>query len=92
MLPKFGGELAIFITAAVMAILVWLTGFIGSVALKDVAQPSPATLTFTLVGALIGAALTLVPGVQEAVAGVIRGVPRDAYPLVGAVIGYAIKK
>lgn len=90
-LPQFG-QLTIFIYAAVFAIIVWLIGFIGALVLKDVAQPSPATLTFALVGGLIGAGLTLVPQVTGFVATIIKGVPTLAYPLAGAVLGYALKR
>jgi hypothetical protein len=90
-IPSFG-RLDMFIYAVVFALLVWLIGFIGSVVLKDVAQPSPATLTVALIGALIGAGLTFVPQVTNAVSGVIRGVPPLAYPLIGAVLGYAIRR
>jgi hypothetical protein len=93
-LSKIGnfGTLHIFIAAVIFAIIVWLLGFIGSVVLKDVAQPSPATLTVALIGALIGAGLTLVPQVTSAVNSVVRGVPPHAYPLIGAVLGYLIRR
>jgi hypothetical protein len=91
-IPSFG-RLDIFIYAVAFAIIVWLLGFIGSVVLKDVAQPSPATLTVALVGALIGAGLTLVPQVTSAVSGLVRGgIPTLVYPLIGAVLGYAIRR
>jgi hypothetical protein len=76
----------------VFAIIVWLLGFIGSVVLKDVGQPSPATLTVALVGALIGAGLTLIPEVTSAVGRIVPRVTKEAFPLIGAVIGYMIKK
>jgi hypothetical protein len=90
-IPSFG-RLDIFIYAVIFAIIVWLLGFVGSVVLKDVAQPSPATLTVALIGALIGAGLTLVPQITGAVSSVVRGVPPHAYPLLGAVLGYLIRR
>jgi hypothetical protein len=90
-LPAFG-QATIFITAVVFAILVWLTGFLGALVLKDVAQPTPATLTVAVVGALIGAGLTLVPQVTGFINDIVRGVPTLAYPLAGAVLGYAVKR
>lgn len=89
-LPQLG-QLNIFVQAVVFAILVWLIGVVGAIVLKDVGTPSASTLTAALVGALIGAALTLFPDITKAVASVIKGVPLMAYPLVGAVLGYAIK-
>ena len=90
-IPSFGG-LNIFIYAAVFAIVIWLVGILGALVLKDVAQPSPATLTIALIGGLIGAGLTMVPQITDAINGVIRGIPTRAYPLIGAVIGYAVKR
>ena len=74
------------------SILVWLTGMVGAVVLKDVAQPTPSTLSVALIGALIGAGLTLVPDITKAVSGLAKGVPLHAYPLIGAVLGYAVKR
>lgn len=90
-LPSFG-TLNIFVYAVVFAVLVWLTGMVGAVVLKDVAQPTPSTLSVALIGALIGAGLTLVPDITKAVSGVVKGVPLHAYPLIGAVLGYAVKR
>lgn len=90
-LPAFG-QLTIFVQAVVFAILVWLVGVLGSIVLKDVAQPSARTMTAALVGALIGAAITLVPDLMKLISSVAKGLPTMAYPLVGAVLGYAIKR
>ena len=90
-LPAFG-QLNIFMYAIVFAILAWVTGMVGSIVLKDVAAPSAATLTYALIGGLIGAALTLFPDVTRAIAGVIKGIQTTAYPLIGVVLGYAIKR
>jgi len=87
------GQLRIFAFALIFAIIVWLVGVIGSLVLKDVAKPSPAALTMALLGALLGAGLTLVPQVTGAVAGLIKGgVPLLVWPLAGAVLGYALKR
>lgn len=91
MVPKFG-EFRIFIYAIVFAVIVWIVGVIGGLVLKDVAKPSPAALSMALVGALIGAGLTLIPQVTGAVASLVAGVPHNAYPLAGAVLGYALKR
>ncbi len=91
-LPSFGPQLNIFMYAVVFAILAWLIGVLGSIVLKDVAQPSTGKLSFALVGGLIGAAITLFPDVTRAIAGVVKGVPLTAYPLIGVVLGYSIKR
>jgi hypothetical protein len=90
-LPQLG-QLTIFVQGVVFAILTWLVGIIGAIVLKDVGQPSGSTLTAALIGALIGAGLTLIPDVTKAIGSVVKGVPILAYPLVGAVLGYAIKR
>lgn len=90
-LPQLG-QLNIFAYAIIFAILAWSIGILGSVVLKDVAHPSAATLTFAIVGGLIGAGLTLLPDVTRVVSGVIKGVPTLAYPLAGAVAGYMLKR
>ena len=90
-LPQLG-QLNIFVQAVVFAILVWLVGMLGAIVLKDVAQPSAAALTAALVGALIGAAITLVPNAMRTISMAVGGVPLIAYPLVGAVLGYAVKR
>lgn len=90
-LPQFG-QLTVFLYGAIFALVIWLIGFIGALVLKDVAQPSAATLTYALVGGLIGAGLTLVPQVTGFVGSIVKGVPMLAFPLAGAIIGYAVKR
>ncbi|MGI9409323.1 MAG: hypothetical protein ACR2OV_04570 [Hyphomicrobiaceae bacterium] len=85
------GQLDIFVLAAIFALVVWLVGFIGALALKDVGQPTPSTLMVALVCAAIFAGMTLVPDVMRAINGLVR-IPVSAYPLIGAVVGYAIKR
>lgn len=86
------GSLQIFVYAALFALIIWIVGIIGAQVLKDVGTPSPTVLTWALIGGLIGAALTLVPQVTGAVASVIPNVPKFAYPLIGAVLGYLVKR
>ena len=93
LVPVNIGALDIFLLAVIIAVLVWLTGQVGALVLKDTPAPSAATLTACLVLALAGAALTLVPPLTQAVAGVLKGgVPYRAYPLIGAVIGYLVRR
>ncbi len=90
-LPQFG-QLTIFAQAVVFAILVWLIGVVCSIILKDVGQPSTAALTSTLVVALIFAAITLFPDVTRFIARFAKGPPLMAYPLIGAVLGYMLRR
>ena len=86
------GTFDIFALAVIFALLVCIVGFIGAMILKDVAPPSSATVTTTLIVALIFAALTLVPQVMAFVNQFVKGAPRDVYPLIGAVLGYAFRR
>jgi hypothetical protein len=91
-LPKFGSTVDIFIYAIVVALLVTVVGFAGSLVLQGVGTPTTGTLTSALVVALIFAALTLVEPVTAFVSGITPGIRREVYPLVGAVLGYFIKR
>lgn len=88
----FPSNTQIFGYAVLFALTVWLVGVLGALVLKDVAKPSPATLVFAIVGALAFAALALIPDVRIAVERVIPAIKTLFYPLIGAVIGYAIKR
>jgi hypothetical protein len=90
-LPHFGSG-DIFIYAVIFAILVTLIGFVGSLVLQGVGTPTTGTLTTSLVLALVFAALTLVPAVTGFVSGLGLRIPLLVYPLIGAVLGYAIKR
>lgn len=93
LIPGKFGALDIFLTAVIVAVLVWLVGQIGALVLKDTPPPSAATLTACLVLALAGAALTLVPPLTQAINGVLKGgVPLKVYPLIGAVLGYLARR
>jgi hypothetical protein len=86
------GQLRIFAWGIVFAILVWIIGLLGSLILKDIKTPSSATLTLSVVLALVGAALTLVAPVTSFVDSLVKGVDVLYYPLIGAVIGYALRR
>jgi hypothetical protein len=83
------GDLKIFAQAVIFAVIVWIVGLVGSFALKDVNLPSTRTLGAALVGALVGAALTKVPGLMDASP---LKVPLLYLPLLGAIIGYAVRR
>ena len=86
------GKAEIFIYGLRFAVIAWILGVLGALILKDVARPSGSTLALAVAAALIFAALTFVPEVTQAVGQVARGLPNLAYPLIGAVLGYAIKR
>ena len=83
------GDLRIFVLAIIFAILVWLIGVIAAEVLKDIGRPSSSTLTWVLVGALIGAALITFG--TPLLAQVPFKFNYQYLPLVLAVAGYAMK-
>jgi hypothetical protein len=92
-IPQFGGyNVEIFVWAVLFAVIVFVIGFIGSILLKGVRTPGPGTLTVSLLMALIFAALTFVPPITEAVAQVVPRLEVLLWPLIGAAIGYVIKR
>lgn len=83
------GDLRLFAHAGLFGLMVWNAGLIGAEILKGISSPSSSTLAACLIGALIGAALLFIPGLFAAIP--IR-IERLFVPLLGAVIGYALKK
>ena len=85
------GKFDIFVMAAVFAVIIWAIGLLAGAILKDVAVPSSPTLLFAFGAAILFASLTVIPDVHRAIADVIGHVDNRVYPLIGAVIGYAIQ-
>jgi len=90
LLPHLG-SLNIFMMAAVFTVVIWAIGVLAGAVLKDVSQPSPATLLFAFSAAVLFAMIAVFPETQRAVQSVIGDLDPRVYPLVGAVIGYAIQ-
>ena len=87
------GRLELFVYAAVFAVLVWLVGLVASQILRETWMPSSATLVAALVVALIGAALiTWLPMFVPEAGPTMRQIPTIAYPLIGAVLGYHLRR
>ena len=84
-----GGDLKTLVHAAVFGVIVWITGLVGSFALKDVALPTSRTLGTALIGAMIGAGLLFVPGLLAAIP---LKFDKLYLPLIGAIIGYSIRR
>ena len=92
-IPQFGGyNVEIFVWAVLFAIIVFVIGFVASIVLKGVRTPGPGTLTVSLIVALIFAALTFVPPITQAVAQIVPRLEILLWPLIGAAIGYFIKR
>lgn len=91
-IPGLGG-LQLFVYAVVFAVIVWIVGLVLSQVLRDMGMPASATLVTCLIVALIGAALiTWLPMLVPDLARPMRQIPTIAYPLIGAVLGYHIKR
>jgi len=90
-LPNLG-SLTIFVHAIVLAVIIWILGVVAAVVLKDVGSPSSRTLTYTLIGAVIGAAVTLFPQITSEIARFAGRAPALAFPLVGGVLGYVLSR
>ena len=87
-----GYDLDIFIWAILFAVIIFVIGFVGSILLKGIRTPGPGALTLALVLAIIIAALTLVPQVPWAAADAGLRIAVLWWPLVGAMVGYFIKR
>jgi len=87
-----GYDLDIFIWAILFAVIIFVIGFVGSIVLKGIRTPGPGALTLALVLAIIIAALTLVPQVPRAAADAGLRIAVLWWPLVGAMVGYFIKR
>lgn len=83
------GDPKLFIHAAVFAVLVWVTGVVGSFALKDVRMPTTAALASALIFALICAGILFVPQIMKAIP---FQFDRMFLPLAGAIIGYMVRR
>ncbi|MBX9925340.1 MAG: hypothetical protein K2Y05_03190 [Hyphomicrobiaceae bacterium] len=83
------GDLRIFAMAVVYGVIVWIVALVGAFALKDVNVPSGKTLGAVLIGALIGAGLTLVPGLMAA--SPVK-FDKSYLPLIGAIVGYVVRR
>jgi hypothetical protein len=84
----------IFVYAVLYAVILFVVGFAGSLVLKNVRVPSKGTFVVTLVLALVGAGITLIDAVRTAIDSVLpllRSNPK-IYALVGAIVGYFIKR
>jgi len=83
------GELKIFIYAILFAIIIFIISFIASAIMRDIRSPTSGTLTFSLILALIGAGVTLVPQAMQAIP--LQFNPL-VLPLIGAALGYFVKR
>jgi hypothetical protein len=87
------GRLELVVYAVAFAVLVWLVGLVAAQVLKDVGTPTSATLVSAIVVALIAAAIyAWLPLVVPDAKRVMLNLQEKLYPLIGAVIGYQIRR
>jgi hypothetical protein len=87
------GRMEIFVYAAVFAVLVWIVGLVLSQVLRDTGMPSSVALAAALIVALIAAAIyTWLPMVVPEAKRFMLNLQEKAYPLIGALIGYHIRR
>ena len=77
-----------FVYAMLFALLAWLTGIVGARVLQGVSPPPQQALFTAIVGGLIGAALLFIPQVRS----LVPQLPELAWPVIGAVLGYHVKR
>jgi len=86
---SFQSWMEIFIMVAICPVVVWFVGLVGFWILRDVGRPTPSTFALSLLFACALAAVTTIPEAVAALNGVVP-ISLTVYPLVGAVIGYAV--
>jgi hypothetical protein len=91
-IPGLGG-LQLFVYAVVFAVLVWVVGLVLSQVLRETGMPSSSTLMAALVLALLAAAIyTWLPFVVPDAKPVMQNLQEKVYPLIGALLGYHLKR
>jgi zinc transporter ZupT len=86
------GRLELFVYAVVFAALVWLGGVIGAQVLKDTATPTSGALASALILAAGAAAYLWLPALLPDARRLMLSLQEKAYPLIGAAIGYHIRR
>lgn len=85
------GDFSLYLYAVLFAIIVFLVGLVAAQVLRDIGTPSSSTLSWSLILALICAALAIY-GPQFLPDVPWNTVSDRALVLAGAVIGYLIKR
>ncbi len=88
------GPFSILVDALLYGLIVVIVGYAGSRILKEVPSPTGVTFVVSLLLAFLLAGLTLVPQISLAIEGVVPVLARNRflYPLVGALVGYYLKR
>jgi hypothetical protein len=87
------GRMEIFVYAVVFAVIVWVVGLVLSQVLREMGQPSSTALVSALILGLIAAAIyTWLPMFVPEAKRFMLNLQEKAYPLIGALIGYHIRR
>lgn len=87
------GRLELLVYAVAFAVLVWLVGLVAAQVLRDTGTPTSAALASALVVALIAAAVyTWLPLIVPDAKRVMLNLQEKVYPLIGALLGYHIRR
>lgn len=89
-LPSMG-SLDLFILSLLFGVVIWAIGLLAAAVLKDVGQPGPSALLVAFATAVLFSSLTLFPEAHAAIVSVTGALDVRFYPLVGAVLGYAVQ-
>lgn len=89
-IPSFG-NLHLFVLALIFGVVIWAIGLLAAAVLKDVGQPGPSALLVAFATAVLFSCLTIFPDAQNAIVAVTGPFDVRFYPLVGAVLGYAVQ-
>jgi hypothetical protein len=86
------GGWELFVQAVICAMLVWLVGvFVSEVMQADL--PSSGTMIAAVSLATVGAAVCVwLPALIPPASPTLRRLPDEAYPLIGALLGYQIDR
>ncbi len=89
-----GRQYDIFVYALLFAVIIMVVGFAGSLVLKNVRVPSVGTFIASLFLAVLLAAITLIPQIQQPIEQALPLLQsnRSLYPLIGAIVGYLLKR
>jgi len=84
----------IFVYALIYAVIIVVVGFAGALVLKGLRLPSAATFIASLVLAAILSAITLFSQINGPIQEALPLLRDNAklYPLVGALVGYVLKR
>jgi hypothetical protein len=74
--------------AVLLGVLVWLAGLIVARVLKAMHGPRAATLAASIIGALVGVGVVLLPTVVPSTENVVHLISEPLYLVAGALLGY----